>query len=393
MSFPGYLALRGYHCPDSLAGLSTLANLGTFHEFKVAVTTFFKDRERERLAAIAGGIAAYETFSEVDYRSQLLFVCLTSAVDDKAKCTYLIEASVHMRFVSARGKKTLLARAVESGKPALVRLLLDHNAVVEGSGIAGGDQPVCLAVECRDKTAGISMLKHFHEYSANFQVTNKAGRTPFELAVMQDDHAMVKFIAKVGGATNLASVAERVINNCTKELRCNRLTCNPAMLLLLVDLGAEVRLIKRDGLPPTKFDGTVHMCFESHRDFDYVLRKRFEDTKFVLMMGLFSKQKGLESFEQVNVLDEAVCTKIFMSVLCDRERHPLVIQDGALVESKCSLRCGRHVKDPKFPFSVLSVPRTQYVFAKPHVEDKDARFPTEAELAEAARIEAEEIWV
>ena len=387
MSFPGY------NFPDSLTGLSTLANLGTFHVFKVAVTTFFKERERERLAAIAAG-GAYTTFSEVDYLSHLLFVCLTSAVDDKAKCTYLIETGVDMRFVSAYGVKTLLARAVESGKPALVRLLLDHNAVVEGSGPTGDDQPVCLAVECRDKTAGISMLEHFHEYSANFQVTNKAALTPFELAVMQDDHAMVKFIAKVGGATNLASVAERVINNCTRDLTCNRLTCNPAMLLTLVDLGAEVRRVKRDGLPPTMLDGTVHMCFESHRDFDYVLRKRFEDTKFVLMMGLFSKQKGLASFKQVNVLDDELCTKIFMSVFCDRERHPLVIQHGALVERECSLLlCGRQVKHPKSPFSVLSVPRTEHVFTEPHVEDKDARFPTEAELAEAARIEAEEIWV
>jgi len=398
--------------PDDFTGLSALAKLDTFPVFKVAATTFFKERKREVLAEVAAGVGysgvgyseerkrellaaiaageGHTSLSEVEELSQLLFVCLTSGVDDKAKCTYLIKAGAHMRYVSALGQ-TMLARAVESGKPELVRLLLDHNALVESSGLPG-DPPVCLAVGA--KSAGISMLEHFHEYSANFKVTNQVGLTPFELAVMQDDHAMVKFIAKVGGATNLASVASRVINHCTKYPRCNKHNCNPAMLLTLVGLGAEVKRVKRHNAVWDTFDGTVYMCFEGHMELDHVLRKRFEDTKFVLMMGLFSEHRGSASFKQMNVLDDEVCTKIFKSVFCDRERHPLVIKDGALVERECSLHfCGRHVKDPKFPFSVLTVPRTERVFSRPHVEDKDARLPTEAELAEAARLEAEEVYV
>jgi hypothetical protein len=385
MHFPGY------NFPDGLTGLSALANLESFPVFKLAATAFSNERKRERAAAITAGEGGTSS-SEVEELSQLLFVCLASGVDDQAKCTYLVQAGASMRFVSASRPgfrlQSMLVRAVQSGKPALVRLLLSVNAPVDNVGLPG-DPPVCLAVGV--KTAGLSILELLHEYNANFKMTNHyESLTPFELAVRENDHAMVKFIAKVGGATNLASVASRVVNHCTKSPRCNGDNCNPAMLLTLIDLGAEVKRVKRHDAAWEKFDGTVHMCVQGHMDLDHVLRKRFEDTTFVLMMGLFSKRRGPESFKQVNVLDDEVCTMIFKSVFCDRERHPLVIKDGALVERECSLHlCGRHVKDPKFPFSVLTVPRTShcsFVFEERHVEDKDAQLPTEAELAELAEL-------
>jgi hypothetical protein len=373
--------------PGPFTALSVLANLGTFHEFEVAVTRFFEERNRERLAAPAAR-ETYTTFSEVEHLNELVFVCLLSAVDDKAKCTYLLEAGAHMGLMSAHGMRPVLAAAVQSGKPALVRLLLDHDAVMGSFGLWGQHPLVCLAAKWPERTAALSMLKHLNDYGADLHVEDEAGLTPFELAVMKDDHAMVRFIAEVGGANNLATVVSRVPNNCTQMPGpCDRHTCNAAMVATLLGVGAKVCCVRTYGEPPTGFDGVVLMCPTAHRDLDYLLRQRFQETRAVLMMALLGKQTGEEGSDHVGVLGNEMGAKIYKQAFCDRKRHPLVIKDGVLVPRECSPHlCGRQVLHPNYPFAVLTVPPTEYVFTDPHVEDDDARLPTEEELAKARLI-------
>jgi hypothetical protein len=379
----------GYNFTDDFHKLRSSALLDTFAEFEPAVKRFSKQRKGERALAREAGEQDTSS-SKVQELSMLLFEALPSGVDYKAKCTYLIKAGAHPRFVAANSKCSLLARAVKSRKPDLVRLLLDNKAPVDNFGLPG-ESPLCLAVGA--KNAAIHMLKHFKAHDANFKVRNNVGMTPFELAVIEDSHEMVSFIAELGGAAKLGTVMSLVRNHCTA--RCQMFNCNPPMLVALGDLGAQVKVIKRyqpQNLIRGKVDGSVLMCGTGHRAYDLALRKRQDETRDVLMMGLFHNPKHPVGYGHVRVLDDEVNRKIYNLVFCDREHHPLIIKNGVLVERQCSTHfCGRQIKDTKFPSGVLSVPPTGLVYSHKFVEDEDARLPTKAELAEAARLEAEKL--
>ena len=353
---------RPFTLPPDFEQLQITAKECAFAEVEESITEFLNRRKSERRAAKDKPKDKLEengSSTKKQEVSWLLHTCLMSGVNYMLKCEFLVSAGADMDFIPPKSKHSMLTRAVSSGKPALVHLLLESGARVNNDGLRGS-LPVCVALALPEACA-MRMLQHLEKFKVKFDVVDPRLRfSPFELAVAANMFDAVQLIAKGGGAYNLTTVASQVKRQCNAS--CGGRNCNSKMLLQLVGLGASVKVIKRYNAGTTTTypcDGTVVMCFVGHEALDLALRNIFEETKFVVMMALFKLRDAAPILD----IEEGVRRTIFNAVFCDRRQHPYILQDGVEVQRGCSLQlCGRQVKEAAFPFAVLTVPPERLVF-------------------------------